>query len=209
MWNQGTGPFWHSWWCFINMEPLICGFQTALKSRWVLCWPSSDAAMWVLGRREGTLRLRYLLSFSGVSWQTRNSPDFWASTLGSSQSSSHPNWFFHSETASPLSRQSGRLLHTLRVPFPKRALPWYSLLCAPSHSSAESLTLWTHILVCTHYRDTIKILYMILSFTGQSLLVDEGFLTPKLEESQWKCFRGSYQPWKPFAKLYMNGQLKG
>ena len=111
MGNQGIGPLGHSWWCFIDMEPLICGFQTTLKSQWVLCWPSSDAAMWVLGRREGTLRLRHLLSFSGVSWQTRNSPDFWASTLGSSQSSSHPNWFFHSETASPLSGQSGGPLH--------------------------------------------------------------------------------------------------
>lgn len=155
MWNQGTGPFGHSWWCFINMEHLICGFQTTLKSQWVLCWPSSDAVMWVLGRQEGTLRLRHLLLFSGVSWQTRNSPDFSASTLGSSQSCSHPNWFFHSETASPLSRQFGELLHTLRAPFPLGALPWYSLLHALSQSSAEYLTLWTCILVCTCSRDTI------------------------------------------------------
>lgn len=150
MWNQATGPFGHSWWCFISMEHLICAFQTTFKSQWVLCWPSSDAAMRVLGRWEGTLRLRYLLLFSGVSWQTRNSPDFSASTLGSSQSCCHPNWFFSTVKLPLLFLDNSENSYT---PFEPHFL-WESFP-ALSQSSAEYLTLWTCILVCTCSRDTI------------------------------------------------------
>lgn len=44
---------------------------------------------------------------------------------------------------------------------------------------------------------------------GQSVLVDEGLLTPELKKVNESASGEVINPWKPFAKFYVNGQLKG
>lgn len=44
---------------------------------------------------------------------------------------------------------------------------------------------------------------------GQSLPIDEGFLTQELKKVNGRASREVANPWKPFAKFYTNAQLEG
>lgn len=124
---------------------------------------------WGIGDMGGRIEVKIFALFSRVIWQARNSPDFWASTLRPSQSSSYPNGFFLDEIASLISRQSRELLRILQVPFPTRTPPWPSQPHALPQSNADLFYSYAHTIVCMHLKYIFMILYTILFFMGQSL----------------------------------------